>query len=167
MKWVTFIPINFNKKSYFWRFVDRASQYISQYLTNLMHKICFTISFISCLYMFRAHVVIIRTSKLHYTAYRCDDTRGRVMQFWRPDDEHMCSKYVRHEIKLIVKQILCIKLVKYWEKFVRLGNARCIASKKGGGGGGGKCKFKNFHPHFIRTRFKKLTIFFAGKNWTH
>jgi len=34
--------------------------YLSQYLTNLMHKICFTISFISCLYMFRAHVLIIR-----------------------------------------------------------------------------------------------------------
>jgi len=32
---------------------------LSQYLTNLMHKICFTISFISCLYMFRAHVLII------------------------------------------------------------------------------------------------------------
>ena len=26
-------------------------------ITNLMHKICFTISFISCLYMFRAHVL--------------------------------------------------------------------------------------------------------------
>ena len=36
---------------------------LSQYLTNLMHKICFTISFISCLYMFRAHVLIIRRSK--------------------------------------------------------------------------------------------------------
>ena len=49
---------------FFWRFADSASQY----LTNLMHKICFTISFISCLYMFRAHVLIIRRSKLHYTA---------------------------------------------------------------------------------------------------
>ena len=64
--------------------------------------------FISCLYMFRAHVLIIRRSKLHYTAsgiitpiggrlvhrlredsqpvhetatYICDDTRGCVMQF--------------------------------------------------------------------------------------
>ena len=68
-----------------------------------MHKISFTLSFISCLYMFRAHVLIIRRSKLHYTAsgiitpigvgrglsqpvhwtatYRCDDTRGCVMQF--------------------------------------------------------------------------------------
>jgi len=42
--------------------------YLSQYLTNLMHKICFTISFISCLYMFRAHVLIIRRSKFYYTA---------------------------------------------------------------------------------------------------
>ena len=33
-----------------------------------MKKICFTVSFISCLYMFRAHVLIIRRSKLHYTA---------------------------------------------------------------------------------------------------
>ena len=31
-------------------------------------NVCFTISFISCLYMFRAHVLIIRRSKLHYTA---------------------------------------------------------------------------------------------------
>jgi len=54
--------------------------------------------FILCLYMFRAHVLIIRRSKLHYTAsgiitpiggrlvhqtatYKCDDTRGCVMQF--------------------------------------------------------------------------------------
>ena len=72
--------------------------HLSQYLNNLMHKICFTISFISCVYMFRAHVLIIRRSKLHYTAsgiitciggrlvhvtatYTCDDTRGCVMQF--------------------------------------------------------------------------------------
>jgi len=59
-------------------------QSLSQYLTKLMHKICFTISFISCLYMFRAHVLIIRRSKLHYTASgiitpMCDDTRGCVM----------------------------------------------------------------------------------------
>ena len=94
------------------------SVYLSEYWTNFMHKICFTISFISCLYMFWAHVLIIRRSKLHYTAsgiitpiggclvhglredvhetatYRCDDTRGCVMQFWPPDVEHMCSKHV-------------------------------------------------------------------------
>ena len=80
------------------------SVYLSQYLTKLMHKICFTISFISCLYMFRAHVLIIRRSKLHslwyHHTYRwpscrtCDDTIGCVMQFWPPHDEHMCSKHV-------------------------------------------------------------------------
>ena len=47
---------------------DYGYVFFSQYLTNLMHKICFTISFISCLYMFRAHLLIIRRSKLHYTA---------------------------------------------------------------------------------------------------
>jgi len=37
--------------------------------------------------MFRAHV--------HGTAtYRCDDARDYNIQFWPPDDEHMCSKHV-------------------------------------------------------------------------
>ena len=67
--------------------------YLSQYLTNLMHKICFTISFISCLYMFRAYVLIIKRSKLHYTASGIITPIG-------------------------VKQILCIKLVKYWDKHI-------------------------------------------------
>ena len=40
----------------------------SHNLTNLMHKISFIMSLISCLYMFRAHALIIRRSKLHYTA---------------------------------------------------------------------------------------------------
>jgi len=85
--------------------------------------------------MFRAHVLIIRMSKLHYTAsgiitpahvhetatYMCDDTRGCVMQFWPPDDEHMCSKHVQAWNKF-VKQIFCISLVKYWDKYT--GDAR-------------------------------------------
>ena len=45
---------------------------------------------------------------VHQTAtYRCDDTRGRVMQFWPPDDEHICSKHVEAWNKLIVKQKFC------------------------------------------------------------
>ena len=66
--------------------------------------------------MFQAHVLIVR-SKLYSTAsriitpiggrplhrctpvhraatYRCDDTRGCIVQFWHPDDEHMCLKHV-------------------------------------------------------------------------
>jgi len=35
---------------------------------------------------------------------RCDDTRGYVMQFWPPDDEHICSKHVEAWNKIIVKQ---------------------------------------------------------------
>ena len=31
---------------------------------------------------------------VHRTAtYRCDDTRGCIVQFWPPDDEHVCSKH--------------------------------------------------------------------------
>jgi len=33
-----------------------------------MYKILFCKEFISCLYMFRGHVLIIRRSKFHYTA---------------------------------------------------------------------------------------------------
>ena len=42
----------------------------------------------------------------HHT-YRCDDTRGCVMQFWPPDDGHMCSKHAEAWNKLIVKQKFC------------------------------------------------------------
>jgi len=73
---------NLVNKANFRCFADRASQYIFQYLTKLMQKICFTISSISCLYMFRAHVL--------------ETCRG-----------------MRHEIELIVKQILCFNLAKY------------------------------------------------------
>ena len=32
---------------------------------------------------------------VHGTAtYRCNDTRDCIIQFWPPDDEHMCSKHV-------------------------------------------------------------------------
>jgi len=87
--------------------------------------------------MFRAHVLIIRRSKLHYTAsgivtpiggrlvhrlmdnkafdyrvhetatYTREDTRGCVMQFLPPDDEHVCSKHVGARNELIVKQKFC------------------------------------------------------------
>ena len=90
-----------------------------------MHKIFFYSKFISCLYMFRAHMLIIRRSKLRYTAsgiispiggrllhetatYRSDDTRSCVIQFWPPDDEHMCPKHVEAWNKLMVQQNFCV-----------------------------------------------------------
>jgi len=51
--------------------------------------------FISCLYMFRApraprqEVKIVLYSLWYHHTYRCDDTRGYIIQFWPPDDEHM------------------------------------------------------------------------------
>jgi hypothetical protein len=46
----------------------KSKHHLSQYFTTSMHTLCLTISFMSCLYMFRAHVLTIRRSKLHYTA---------------------------------------------------------------------------------------------------
>ena len=56
-------------------------------------------------------MLIVRRAKLYYTAsgvitpiggrpvqgaatYRCDDTRGCIVQIWPPDDKHVCSKHV-------------------------------------------------------------------------
>jgi len=55
-----------------------------------------------------AQVERVLSQPVHETAtYRCDDTRGCIMQFWPPDDEHMCSKHVEAWNKLIVKQNFC------------------------------------------------------------
>jgi len=49
-------------------------------------------------------VKIVLHSLWYHHTYRCDYTRGCVMQFWPPDDEHICSKHVEAWNKLIVKQ---------------------------------------------------------------
>jgi len=50
----------------------------------------------------------VLSQPVHETAtYRCDDTRGCIMQFWPHDDDHICSKHVEAWNKLIVKQKLC------------------------------------------------------------
>jgi hypothetical protein len=44
------------------------------------------------------------SQSVHRTAtYRCDDARGCIVQFWPPDDEHLCSKHVEAWNKLIIK----------------------------------------------------------------
>jgi len=58
--------------------------------------------------------------------YRCDDTRGCVMQFWPPDDEHMCSKHVEAWNKIIVKQKFCASS---W-LITEINILRCTVSKK-------------------------------------
>jgi len=52
-------------------------------------------------------VKIVLHSLWYHHTYRCDDTRGCVMQFWPPDDEHVCSKHVKAWNKIIVKQKFC------------------------------------------------------------
>jgi len=76
------------------------SVYLSQYLTNLMHKIFFHNKFyfmplqVSSTCAHHQEVKIALHSLWYHHSYRFDDTRGCVMQFWPPDDEHMCSKHV-------------------------------------------------------------------------
>jgi len=62
-------------------------------------KFCFTISLFHAStrleHMFSSSggQIALHSLWYHHT-YRYDDTRGCVMQFWPPDDEHMCSKHV-------------------------------------------------------------------------
>ena len=44
--------------------------------------------------MKKENLKILQQNVHETVTYRCDDTRGSVMQFWPPDDEHMCSKSV-------------------------------------------------------------------------
>ena len=61
------------------------------------NKICFTISLFHASTCFKHHVItIIGSRPVHRTAtYRCDDTRGCIIQFWPPDDEHMVVETCR------------------------------------------------------------------------
>jgi len=76
------------------------SVYLSQYLTNLMHNIFFHNKFyfmplhVSSTCDHHQEVKIVLHSLWYRHTYRCDDTRGCVMQFWPPDDDHMGSKHV-------------------------------------------------------------------------
>ena len=56
---------------------------------------------------------------LHISStYTCDDTRGCVMQFWPPDDEHMVLEICRGmKLTYCKTKILFIKLFNYWDKY--------------------------------------------------
>ena len=70
---------------------------------------------------FRTEMMIRVVTNVIGATYGFDDTRGCVMQFWPPDDEHMCSKHVEAWNKTCCKtKILCIKLVKYWDKYTKM-----------------------------------------------
>jgi len=64
-----------------------------------------------CLFTFHYYLLIF--IELYFSNFKtthlfqCDDTKGCVMQFWPPDNKHMCSKHVEAWNKLIVKQKFC------------------------------------------------------------
>jgi hypothetical protein len=54
--------------------------------------------------LIKKYIERVLSQSVHGTAtYRCDDTRGCIIQFWPLDDEHMCSKHVEAWNKLIIK----------------------------------------------------------------
>jgi len=65
-----------------------------------MHKILFHNKFyfmplhVSSTFAHHQEVKIALHSLWYNHTYRCDDTRGCVMQFWPPDDEHMCLTHI-------------------------------------------------------------------------
>ena len=71
-----------------------------------MHKICFTISF----YFMPLHVSSTcahhQEVKIVYTASGIITPLG-LMQFWPPDDEHMCSKHVEAWNKILLWNKFC------------------------------------------------------------
>jgi len=42
------------------------------------------------------------------------------MQFWPPDDEHMCSKHVEAWNKTYCETKFVPQLVKYWDKYTEM-----------------------------------------------
>ena len=61
--------------------------------------------------------------------YRCDDTRDCIIQFWPPNDEHICSKHVEVWNKLIIKFSVSIWLIlrnKYIEMHGQKNIKTCI-----------------------------------------
>jgi len=59
----------------------------------------------------------------HHT-YRYDDTRGCVIQFWPPDDEHICSKHVEAWNKTYCKTFCASSWLK-----TKINILRCTVSK--------------------------------------
>ena len=42
----------------------------------------------------RQEAKLVLYSLWYQHTYKCDDNIDRIVQFWPPDDEHVCSKHV-------------------------------------------------------------------------
>ena len=90
-----------------WEFISVFNQLDAQSLFH--NKFYFMPLHVSSTCAHHQEVKIALHSLWYHYTYRCDDFDLLMMS--------TCARNMyRHEIKLIVKQILCIKLVKYWNK---------------------------------------------------
>ena len=124
-------PPFFGTISFISVFTKTNHRYLSQYLTNLMHKILFHNKFYSMLVHVSstcAHhqevTIALHIPWYHHT-YRCNDTRGCVMQLWPPDDGHMCSKHVEAWNKTYCETKFCASS---WLN-TEINILRCMVSK--------------------------------------
>ena len=99
---------------------------------NILYAVVVTVRYVyfmplyvSSTYAHHQEVKIALHSLWYHHTYRCDDTRGCAMQFWPPDDEHMCSKHAEARNKLIVKQKFCAST---W-LITEISILRCTVSK--------------------------------------
>jgi len=111
-------------------------------------------------------VKIALHSLWYHHIYTCDDTRGCVMQFWPPDDEHMCSKHVEAWNKTYCEtKILCIKLVNYWDK--TLLHVSTLSCHPQGARKSIPCRVTQvFQIQLLVIQFK-FKIFRLGFMWVH
>jgi len=73
----------------------RDPEYLFISVINQLDAQRFCFKFISCLYMFRAHVLIIRRSKLHYTASGIITPLGGRLVHRLREDASPFSTYAR------------------------------------------------------------------------
>ena len=74
-------------------FISVFNQFDAQ---NFFHnKFYFMPLYVSSTCAHHQEVKIALHNLWYHHTYKCDDTRGCIMQFWPPDDEHICSKHVK------------------------------------------------------------------------
>jgi len=103
-------------------FISLFNQLDAQHLFH--SKFYFMSLHVSSICAYHQEVKIALHSLWYHHTYRSDDTRGCVMQFWPPDDKHMCSKHVETWNKTL------------WNKFytsiwlnTEINKLRCTVSK--------------------------------------
>ena len=102
----------------------------------------------------RSSIRNLRTHHAVVTGTHCTwDIRGCVMQFWPPDDEHMCSKHVEAWNKTYCETNFCAST---WLN-TEINILRCTVSKT-------SKKMCNFGFTFSQSNAKK-TIFIGVEMW--